>query len=160
MTIEANAVVVLDYELKVNGEVIDSSFGQEPLSFIHGVGALIPGFSAAIDGLKKGDKKAFVVSAEDGYGELDEEAIRTYAKDDFPGDVDLSVGAQLFFETEDQMEIPCFVKEVVGNDVIIDFNHPLAGKELHFNIEVKDVRLATEEEKAHGHVHGAHGHHH
>jgi len=160
MTIAKNSVVVLDYELKVDGQVVDSSAGHEPLAFIHGTGALIPGFSSALDGLKSGDKKSFVVSPEDGYGVLDQEALRKYDINDFPGDVDLTPGAQLFFETEDQMEIPCFIKEVNGNDVIIDFNHPLAGKELHFSIEIRDVRPATEEEKAHGHVHGAHGHHH
>lgn len=160
MKVTKNTVVVLDYELKVDGEVIDSSHGNEPLAIIHGTGSVIPGFSDAIDGMEAGQSKSFSVAPADGYGEFDQEAIRVYDVNDFPGDITLEPGVQLFFETDDHVEVPCFVKEISGEEVTVDFNHPLAGKNLNFSVDIREVRPASSEELAHGHVHGAHGHHH
>ncbi len=160
MQIIKDSVVVLDYELTVEGEVIDSSKGHGPLSFLQGFKNVIPGFETAVEGLSKGDKKAFEVSPEEGYGVYDEEATKTYPIDEFPGGVDLEPGVELVYETEDQQQIPCVITNVTDTEVTIDFNHPLAGKTLNFMVEIRDVRKATAEELTHGHVHGEHGHHH
>lgn len=160
MQISKDTVVVLDYELTVDGEVIDSSKGHGPLSFLQGHHNVIPGFETAVEGLKKGDKKTFTVAPEDGYGVYDEEATKTYPIDEFPGGIDLVEGSELVYETDDNQQIPCVITQVTENEVTIDFNHPLAGQTLNFAIEILDVKKASAEELQHGHVHGEHGHHH
>lgn len=160
MTIEKNSVVVVDYELTIDGEIIDSSYGKEPLAFIQGTGTMIPGFDSAVLGLKVGDSSSFTVAPADGYGEFDESNLKNVDISEFPSDMELAIGTELMFETEDNMQIPCWISEVSETEVIVDFNHPLAGKPLNFKVDIREVRPATTEEMSHGHVHGAHGHHH
>lgn len=154
MQIAKHAVVAIDYTLKDDaGEVLDTSAGSEPLVYIHGLGNLIAGLEAELDGKKKGAKLEVVVAPKDGYGELDSKLIHQVPKRQFEGNV--AVG-QRFHAGPNVITIT----QVQGDMVTVDGNHPLAGKRLHFKVEVLDVRAATAEELDHGHAHGPGGHHH
>jgi len=143
---------------------IDSTFGSEPLEMIIGSGFLIPGLEKALLEKTVGDKFTVEVPAADGYGERHEGLMQAVSKDMFAG-MEVEVGMQ-FRATTDQGEQSVTVIEIQGDDVVIDGNHPLSGIDLTFDVEVLEVRDATEEELAHGHVHGAggcghdHGHEH
>ena len=158
MQVEKNKVVTMHYTGKLSdGTVFDSSQDREPLSFIYGVGMIIPGLEESIEGLSVGDKKEISnVSPEKAYGERQEEAMQEVSKDQLPQDGEIQVGTQLAAQGPQGM-IPVTVADIKDETVLIDFNHPLAGKELSFDVEIVDVRDATEEELEHGHVHGEGG---
>lgn len=160
MEIAKNKVVSMHYKgtLK-DGSVFDSSEGRDPLVFIYGTGMIIPGLESGMEGLAVGDKKSIEVAADDAYGPVHEEAKQEIPKDKMPQDVEIKAGMQLAAQGPHGM-IPVTVSEVKDDVVVIDMNHPLAGKDLVFDIEIVDVRDATEEELSHGHVHGPDGHHH
>ncbi len=152
-------VVSIDYRLTdEQGELIDTSDGAEPLVYLHGHGQIIPGLEAALDGKPQGHKDRVVIPPADGYGESDPELIFTEPKDSFEFEVE--VGQLLEARDEDGESYEYNVVAVDAKGVTLDGNHPLAGKTLTFDITVVDVRPATEEELAHGHVHGEGGHHH
>jgi len=154
MQIAKDSVVSIDYTLTDDaGKVLDSSSGGEPLAYLHGNGNLIPGLEAELDGKTKGAKLEVKVLPKDGYGELDPTLVHQVPKRQFDGDV--AVG-QRFHAGPSVVT----VTRILGDMVTVDGNHPLAGQNLNFKVEVKDVRAATEEELEHGHVHGAGGHHH
>jgi FKBP-type peptidyl-prolyl cis-trans isomerase SlyD len=158
LKVQDGQVVSMEYALHVDGELIDQSEKDEPLEFIQGEGHIIPGLEQAIYGLTVGDAKSVVVSAKEGYGEFDAEAFTEVPRDQFPSDFPLNPGVELQVKT-DEGEILAARIESVGDEAVrLDFNHPLAGKELHFAIKVLALRQATDEEIAHGHVHGDHGH--
>ena len=161
MKIENNRVVQIHYTLKDDqGEILDSSVGQSPLPYIHGIGALIPGLESELLGKKAGDKFTAVIAPADGYGEYDEEQVYEVPADGFQGDDELEPGMQVQLDTEDGPAIATITD--IENDVVtLDLNHPLAGISLHFDVEVIEVREATQQELDHGHVHtpGAHHHH-
>lgn len=160
MKITTNAVVSLDYTLKNNaGEVLDSSQGREPLLYLHGVGALIPGLENEIDGMEKGQSKTVVVQPEHAYGHRSDELLHVVPKSGFQGDEEMQVGMQVQLETEQGPAIAS-ISKIEGDDVTLDLNHPLAGEVLTFEISITDVREATADEITHGHVHGPGGHHH
>lgn len=160
MDISQNKVVKMHYKGTLSdGSVFDSSEGREPLEFIFGVGMIIPGLEKGIQGLKVGDKKSVAVKADEAYGQKNDATIQEVPKNQFPEDLKLEVGMQLMAQGP-HGAIPVQIAEILDDKVKVDFNHPLAGKDLTFNIEVVDVREATEEELSHGHVHGADGHHH
>lgn len=160
MAISKNKVVLIDYILKDNdGNIIDSSDGREPLAYIHGTGSLIPGLESALDGKTVGDKIKTKIQPEDAYGTRDEKLKQVIALDSFDNPDDIKKGVQLQIESEKGIKY-AFVTEVKGNEVSIDLNHPLAGVELNFDVEIKGVRDASQEELSHGHVHGEGGHHH
>lgn len=160
MKIAANCVVSLDYSLHLgDGAIVDSSAEGEPLVYLHGTGQIIPGLERQLEGLSTGDSRQLTVSAQDGYGEHDPKAIQEVDRKAF-GDRVLKEGDEFVAVDDQENEIPVRVKAVKGGKVTVDFNHPLAGKTLHFSIKVKEVREATEEERAHGHAHGEGGHHH
>lgn len=146
-------VVSLDYTLQVDGRVVDSSEGGEPLQFIQGMGHIIPGLENELYDMKVGENKLVVVSAKNGYGEVDTEAFMDVPREAFPTDVPLVIGTEL--ELRDQSGHPMLARiDSVGEDNIrLNMNHPLAGKELHFDIKIAGLRPATEEEVSHGHVH-------
>ncbi len=150
-------VVSMHYTLHVDGQVVDSSDGGEPLQFIQGMGHIIPGLEHELYDMQVGEKKIVVVAAKDGYGEVDAEAFMDVPRDAFPTDVPLETGTEL--ELRDQSGHPVYARiNAVSDDHIrLNMNHPLAGKELHFAVRIADLRPATEEEVSHGHVHG-HGH--
>jgi len=154
-----NQVVSMVYELKVNGEVIDSCDESDPLQFIQGLGHIIPGLEREIEGMAIGDSKHVLVAAADGYGEFDPEQIVEMPKDEFPEDFTLEPDMEVTFEDEDGTELTAFVEEINLDTVTFNFNHPLAGDDLEFEVKITGLRPATEEELEHGHVHlDEHGH--
>lgn len=161
MKITTNSVVSLDYTLKNNeGEILDTSNGRAPLVYLQGVGALIPGLESEIEGMEQGEKKTVIVQPENGYGTKSDELLHVVPASGFQGDInELQIGLQVQLDTEQGPAIATIAK-VENDEVTLDLNHPLSGVVLHFDIEVVDVRTATADEIAHGHVHGEGGHHH
>ena len=160
MKIEKNKVVSMHYTLKDDkGTVMDTSNGKSPLPFIQGNGQLIPGLESQIEGKEKGEKMNVTVAPADAYGEFRDDMIFKVSKEGFRGEEELQIGMQVEVELEQGKSI-AVVSKIEGNDVTLDLNHPLAGQTLHFDVEIMDVRDATEEELSHGHVHGEGGHQH
>ncbi len=158
--IENNAVATLHYTLKGNdGEIIDQS-EDGSFVYLHGAMNIIPGLESALTGKVSGDSLSVKIGPEDGYGVLDENRIQEVPKDMFESTGDIQLGMQFHAEGPDGDTLMVTVSEIKDDTVIIDGNHPLAGKELNFDVKVMDVRSASEEEIAHGHVHGEHGHQH
>jgi len=160
MQISKHKVVTLDYTLtNDDGEVLDTSKGQEPLAYIHGTGFMIPGLERALEGKSEGDSLSVTVEPRDGYGERDEELVKVVERSMFGGVEKLEAGMQFQAETEDGIEVVT-VAAVEGDKVTVDGNHPLADAILNFDVQVIGVRKANKEEVDHGHVHGAGGHNH
>ena len=156
MQIGKEKVVSIHYTLKDNaGTVIDSSIGQQPLLYIQGIGNLIPGMEEGLEGKQKGDKLEIKVSPEKGYGVRSDQMIQKVPRSAF-GDQDVKVGMQ--FQAGHGQVVT--VTHIGLDSITVDGNHPLAGVELNFSVEVMDIRNATADELAHGHVHGPGGHHH
>lgn len=154
-----NCVVGIEYEVKEAGttEVVDSNKGGQPLEFIIGKGQIIPGLETALVGMKKDESGDILVKAADAYGELNPEAQQTLPREQFEG-IDLAEGMALYGQGEGGQTVQVTVKSFTDNDVTIDFNHPLAGKDLMFSVKVLSAREATEDEQATGVVGGqAHG---
>jgi FKBP-type peptidyl-prolyl cis-trans isomerase SlyD len=148
-------VISLDYILKVDGEVVDSTReeGDAPIQFLQGAGQIIPGLEKALDGMMIGESKKVLIPPTDAYGEFDPDAYEMVEKREFPASIPVEVGTQIEIRDESGETLMAYITEVEGDQVRLDFNHPLAGKELDFVVEVVDLRDATEEEKAYGHVH-------
>ncbi|HEV8512581.1 MAG TPA: peptidylprolyl isomerase [Cyclobacteriaceae bacterium] len=156
MQIAKHKVAAIHYTLTDNnGKVLDSSAGREPLHYIQGIGNLIPGMEEGLEGKKQGDKVNLKVSPEKGYGVKDENMIQKVPRSAF-GDQKIEKGMQ--FQTNQGGVVT--VTNVGLSEITVDANHPLAGVELNFAVEVVSIREATEDELAHGHVHGPGGHHH
>lgn len=153
LIIDDEVVVSLKYTLTVDGEVVDSADENEPIQFIQGFGQIIPGLERELYSMAVGQSKKVVVSPEDGYGDLDAEAVMEIPRSEMPDDIPLEVGIELDIVNEDDEELTAVIKEVKDDVVVLDFNHPLAGKKLEFDITVVDLRQPTEEELEHGHVH-------
>jgi len=156
MKVAKDKVVKIRYTLKVDGEVAD----QGELEYLHGHGQLIPGLEEALEGHEVGEKLNVVVPPEKAYGERSPEAVQVVSKSAFPEGSKIEVGEQFYAQDASGQPLPFTITKVEGDDVTIDFNHPLAGKTLEFEVEILAVRDATPEELAHGHVHGPGGHHH
>jgi FKBP-type peptidyl-prolyl cis-trans isomerase SlyD len=154
--VEKDLVVSMEYTLTVDGEVLDSSEEDGPIEFIQGKGNIIAGLEKELTGMKVGESKTVKVSPQEGYGEYDPEAVEEVPLSDFPRDIPLETGVELSVEDEDGEAMSAVILEVGKDDVTLDFNHPLAGKELIFNVKIASLRAATEEELEHGHVHGDH----
>jgi FKBP-type peptidyl-prolyl cis-trans isomerase SlyD len=160
MRIADNTVVTIDYHLTNDaGEVIDSSRGREPLVYLHGASNIIPGLEGALAGKQSGDAVQVQVTPAQGYGERDEQLVQPVPRAAFQGVQDIQPGMR-FAAQSPQGQRLITVVAVAGDQVTIDANHPLAGVTLNFDVKVVDVRAATPEELAHGHVHGAGGHQH
>jgi len=154
MKVEKDKVVSFHYTLTLDsGEVIDTSLERDPLTFIVGYQQIIPGLEQALLGMSVGDKKAVTVEPADAYGNRDENMIMSVSRDRIPGDVNLYEGLVLSGKNENGAIIEAIVKSFDDNNVVIDFNHPLSGKILNFDAEIVDIRDATSDELAHGHVH-------
>ena len=152
-TIQDDTVVSLEYTLQVEGEIVDSTGEDEHIQFIQGYGQIIPGLESQIYGMSSGESKEVIVPAEEAYGELDEDALGTVPRSEFPPDMPLEKGVALQLRDQDGEVFDAYVESVGKKNVEINLNHPLAGKELHFSVKVLDLRPATEDEIAHGHVH-------
>lgn len=160
MQISKDAVVHIHYTLKNDaGEVLDSSEGAEPLAYMHGNGNLIAGLEKALEGKKSGDSLQVSIPPAEGYGVRDAALIQEVPRSAFGGISKVEVGMQ--FQAESNYgPRTVTVTQVTGDTVTVDGNHPLADETLHFNVQIVEVRAASEEELEHGHVHGAGGHHH
>jgi FKBP-type peptidyl-prolyl cis-trans isomerase SlyD len=160
MQVARDAVVVIHYTLtNAAGEVLDSSAGGEPLAYIHGGGNIVTGLEEALEGKAAGDKVAVAVPAEKAYGVRDASLVQQVPKRAFQGVGEVKTGMRFTAQTE-QGPRPVVVTRVAGDMVTVDGNHPLAGEALNFDVQITEVRAATAEELAHGHVHGTGGHHH
>lgn len=146
-------VVTMDYTLTVDGEIVDSSEGSDPIEFIQGYGNIVAGLEQEIYGMAVGQSKDVTVSAVDGYGEVDPTALVDIPRKDFPPQIPMKKGTPLQVQHEDGSVSDATIIEVTKESVKLDFNHPLAGKELFFHVTIKELREATEEEMDHGHVH-------
>ncbi len=161
MTISENHVVSFHYTLTdQSGNTIDSSADGDPLTYLHGAGNIIPGLEKELAGKSVGDKFVVNVAAAEGYGEVIEQMIQQVPKEAFQGAPELQVGMQFEAGTQDGGRVPVTITAIEGDTVTVDGNHPLAGKDLTFDVSIEDIRDASEEELAHGHVHGPGGHHH
>jgi FKBP-type peptidyl-prolyl cis-trans isomerase SlyD len=146
-------VISMDYELSVEGEVIDYSEPGDPIEFIQGYENIISGLEKAIDGLTVGDSKEVFVKAAEAYGEYDADGFVEVPKAEFPEDIPLEVGLEISVTNDDGEEMTAFIEEVSLETITLNFNHPLAGKDLNFKIKIVGIREATAEELEHGHVH-------
>jgi FKBP-type peptidyl-prolyl cis-trans isomerase SlyD len=156
MQISKEKVVSIHYTLTDNaGKVLDSSVGHNPLLYIQGIGNLIPGMEEGLEGKAKGDKLKIHVTPEKGYGVRDDKMIQKVPRSAFGGQ-EVKKGMQ--FQAGHGQVVT--VTDVGLDSITVDGNHPLAGVELNFDVEVMDVRNASSDELAHGHVHGPGGHHH
>jgi FKBP-type peptidyl-prolyl cis-trans isomerase SlyD len=158
MKIEKDTVVTLRYKVaEANGKLIEES--KEPIVYLHGgYDNTLPKIEAALDGREPGYEVTLQLKPEDAFGVRDESLARTIPKKEFPPGV--KVGGQLEGHTDAGDAHVFHVMKIKGDTVYLDGNHPLAGKELRFNLKVTGVRAATQEEIEHRHVHGEHGHHH
>ena len=159
MQVSSDRVVTLHYTLTGDdGAVIDKSTG-EPLSYLHGHGNIIPGLEQALEGTEAGFQSRVTIEPDQGYGERRDDMVIGVAREQFDPGMDLKPGLQVMANGP-QGDVVFTVVEVGDEEVTLDGHHPLAGQRLHFDVEITDVRAATDEELTHGHVHGAGGHHH
>ena len=158
MNITKNTAVTLQFKISdATGKLLDQS--QEPIAYLHGgYGNTFPKIEEALEGQAAGYATTVELAAADAFGEYNEALLQTIPKTQFPPGV--KVGGQLEGRAEDGQTIVFNVVKIKGPVVHLNGNHPLAGKTLRFALKVLEVRAASEEEIAHGHVHGAHGHHH
>ena len=139
------------------GTVLDSSIGDEPLYFLEQSQQIIPGLESVISLMNVGDKKKIEVAAADAYGDVNPELVVKVKKTQFPPDAQLTVGDQ--FQVNNDAHSPVFtIMSIEPDEVTVDGNHPMAGKDLFFDVEIIGMRPATAEEMSHGHAHGSHGH--
>lgn len=148
-----DVVVSIEYTLTVDNEVVDSTEGDEPLQFLQGHQNIIPGLERELVGMKIGDNKKVLVSPTEAYGDVDPENVVDVPRSEFPQEIPLETGTELEVKNADGEVLSATIAEVNNDTVKLDFNHPLAGKELSFDVTIVDLRQASEEELAHGHVH-------
>jgi len=161
MLIADNTVVTIDYTLRNDeGEILDSSEGAQPLVYLQGAANIVPGLEQALAGKKAGDSLSVTVEPQEAYGEYITELVATLGRSMFEGVEELEVGMQFHASAPDGGMQIVTIRDIDGEDVTVDGNHPLAGQRLNFEVEVKDVREATAEEIEHGHAHGEGGHQH
>jgi FKBP-type peptidyl-prolyl cis-trans isomerase SlyD len=160
MQVAKNKVISIDYTLTdAQGTELDSSRGRSPFSYIHGIGNIIPGLEAALEGKSAGDQLNASIPPEKAYGTRDENLVQQLPRSRFDTDQDIQVGMQFQATGESGTRVVTVVN-VDADNVTIDANHPLAGVTLYFDVTIKDIREATGEELNHGHVHGPDDHHH
>ncbi|MCT7357628.1 MAG: peptidylprolyl isomerase [Thalassobium sp.] len=161
MTIAQHKIVTIHYKVVdvASGEVIDSSEGGQPMTYLHGAQNIIPGLEQALEGKQVGDEFEVTVAPADAYGEYSEDRVQQVPMAAFEGVEKVEPGMAFTAQTE-HGPINLIVTEVDEAVVTVDANHPLAGKSLSFSVQVESVRDASEEELAHGHVHGEGGHQH
>ena len=165
MKVGKGSVVSLQYKLHLgDGVIIDSSEPGHPMAYIHGESQIVPGLERELEGLEVGAARQVAVAPADGYGERDLQALQKVPLNAFPEGFVPQAGQELVAQGPDDEPLPFVVqgveKSLQGDLVLVDFNHPLAGKTLHFDVTITEVRAATAEELEHGHVHGPGGHGH
>ncbi|NUM62856.1 MAG: peptidylprolyl isomerase [Ignavibacteriaceae bacterium] len=161
MALMTNKVITINYTLKdTEGNLLDSTDNGGPFSFITGNMQVLPGLEEALVSMIIGSKKNIKLAAADAYGEYDENAIQKVNRSLFPEEAELETGMTYFAHSPEGQHIQFVITKIENDDITVNFNHPLAGKNLEFDVELLDVRDATPEEISHGHVHGPGGHHH
>ena len=161
MLISRDKVVRFDYTLTDDSaEVLDSSEGGEPLTYLHGSGSIIPGLESALEGKRAGESLSVRIAAVDAYGERDEDLVQSVPREMFEDSDSIQVGMQFQSGDPDGETRIVTVVDADTASITVDGNHPLAGVPLNFAVTIVDVRDASSEELAHGHVHGPGGHHH
>ncbi len=160
MLVARDTVVTIHYTLTNDaGEVLDSSADGEPLAYIHGGGNIIVGLEEALEGKTSGDHVVVAIPAEKAYGEHDDALVQQVPRRAFQSGDDVKAGMRFTAQTEHGPR-QVVVTRIAGDMVTVDGNHPLAGQALNFDVQIAEVRAASAEELAHGHVHGAGGHDH
>jgi len=165
MKIEPQHVVSLTYDLYVNNEqgteeLVESATLEQPLTFLFGAGQMLPKFEENLSTLSTGDNYDFRLTAEDAYGEFNDEAVANLPKEMFQGQDLPEIGSVLPLQDNQGNHFQGQVVSIAEDAVIVDLNHPMAGQALHFKGNIVNVRPATPEELSHGHAHGPDGHHH
>lgn len=154
-----NLVVLFKYTLTDSEGVELDASGDEAMPYLHGADNIVPGLEREMKGKKVGDKFDVVVAAADGYGEYEEGTAQRVPREAFPTQ-EIEIGTPFVLETEDGSLMTIWVTDVDKETIEFDTNHPLAGEDLHFSIEITGIRKATDDELSHGHPHGPDGHHH
>lgn len=152
LKVAKDKVVHLDYVLTVEGEIADSTAGGDPLPYLHGHQNLIKGLEDELEGMQVGEGKNVEIAPENGYGLVDDNAFMDMERDKFPEDFDFSIGKPLRLNTGDGRIVSATIKDVKDDVVVLDFNHPLAGKTLNFEVSISEIREATELELSVGRV--------
>jgi FKBP-type peptidyl-prolyl cis-trans isomerase SlyD len=152
--VQDDVVVSIDYTLRLDdGEVVDSSDGREPLEFLQGRGQIITGLEQELYGMGIGDEKEVTVSPDEGYGEYDEERVQSVPRETFPDDMELEEGLSVRMRDANSGQVfDAFVEKLQDENVVLDFNHPLAGETLFFDVKIAGLRQASNEELAQGQV--------
>jgi FKBP-type peptidyl-prolyl cis-trans isomerase SlyD len=153
VTVIDDVVVALEFTLTVDGEIVDTSDGDEPIRFIQGQGQIIPGLEKALYGMAMGESKDLAIPPKDGYGEQDPNAYADIPRAEFPSEIPLELGVELELKNKTGDILEATIDAVGEDSVRLNFNHPLAGKILNFSVKVVELRYATPEELDHGHVH-------
>jgi len=154
--VENNLVVSMDYELKVENSIVDYSEEGDPIVFLQGHGNIIPGLEKAIQGMKVGESKTVQVKAAEAYGEYEADNFIEVPKSEFPAEIPLEIGTEIGVNDENGEELSAYIEEIDVDKITLNFNHPLAGKDLEFKVKIVDIREATAEELEHGHIHHDH----
>lgn len=138
--IAQGTIVTLNFSLALeDGTVVDSNLEEEPVTFTVGDGNLLPGFEKAMLGLKAGDERELLITPENGFGMPNSSNQQEVSRSDFPEDIELSIGLVLSFSDAQNTELPGVIKEIGDEKVLVDFNHPLAGRSLVFTIKIHSV---------------------
>lgn|SRR5690606_26775009 len=158
--VQDDVVVELQYKLWSDGELVEESEEDDPLVYLHGYDNIIPGLERALHGLRVGDEKDITVTPDEAYGSRDPENVEEVSLTDLPLDFTPEEGMVLEVQDEDGNVYVAQVQQVTEETVTLDFNHPMAGKTLRFQVRITNLREPTEEELDHGHVHDGHEHEH
>ena len=148
-----NMVVTVAYELFDESGTLLEETGDHPFVYIHGIGQLLPALEGALEGMKVNESKDVTLTPDEGFGQYDEDRVLRIPRTAFGPDAELEAGMRMYMRDQSGEALPFTILEVGTEDVLADFNHPLAGKTLTFRLKVLGIREATEEELAHGHVH-------
>ena len=161
LTVTNDMVVTIDYVLTLeDGDMVESTWEGMPLRFLAGHDEILPGLEEALAGMAVGDETAVTLEPEDGYGDYDPEAFEEVPADQFPATENLEPGMPIGVQDASGEMYQAFIAEVRPDTIVLDFNHPLAGETLRFQVKVIDGRAATAEELEHGHTHDGDGHEH
>jgi FKBP-type peptidyl-prolyl cis-trans isomerase SlyD len=159
--LKPNQVVTINYILTDSeGEIIDSTSEGKSFSFLSGTEQILPKLEEAIGGMLIGSKKIVALTAADAYGEYFDDAVQVLQRSEFPKEMEIKEGMEFVTNAPDGSQMPFVISQITDEQITVDFNHPLAGEDLTFDVELLDLRDATPQELEHGHAHGAHGHHH
>lgn len=147
MRVKPGRVVLLDYMVRIeSGQVVETSAGKQPIEYLHGAGQILPALERALEGLREGEQAAFSIAAGDAYGDRKDDNVVSLPKTLFPNDVKLEKGLCLYARAGGGQSYPITVQEVKDDMVVVDLNHPLAGERLFFEVNIRGVRPAGNQE--------------